>query len=62
MSDEVKFSFIKKIKLSDPVKSCELYKTEGCSHVDGLLCDFPECSMNKNFIKNNSNDTSEKIN
>ena len=31
----------------DPVKNCELYLKEGCSHVDGMLCDFPDCEMNK---------------
>ena len=29
----------------DPVKYCEVYKREGCSHVDGPLCDFPNCSI-----------------
>ena len=32
-------------KNNDPVKYCEVYKKEGCSHVDGYLCDFPKCSM-----------------
>ena len=36
-------------RFPDPVYQCSLYKTEGCSHVDGLLCDFPDCQMNKNF-------------
>lgn len=30
---------------NDPVKHCNLYKEEGCSHVDGMLCDFSTCSM-----------------
>lgn len=29
----------------DPVKYCNLYKEEGCAHVDGILCDFETCSM-----------------
>lgn len=29
----------------DPVKHCSLYKEDGCSHVDGILCDFETCSM-----------------
>lgn len=29
----------------DPVKRCEVYKREGCSHVDGPLCDMETCSM-----------------
>ena len=35
----------------DPVKSCNLYKDKGCSHVDGLVCDFPKCSMNNQYNK-----------
>ena len=31
--------------MNDPVKSCPLYLNEGCSHVDGILCDYPKCSM-----------------
>lgn len=33
----------------DPVKHCTLYKDEGCSHVDGILCDFDTCSMRINY-------------
>lgn len=29
---------------SDPVKNCIIYKKEGCTHVDGPLCDVNECS------------------
>ena len=36
----------------DPVRGCELYKNEGCSHVDGLLCDYPKCEMLKEYRKN----------
>jgi hypothetical protein len=35
--------------VSDPVCNCELYKDESCSHVDGMLCDYPKCSMNKEY-------------
>ena len=35
----------------DPVYECDLYKAKGCSHVDGFLCDFPECSMNNDYKK-----------
>ena len=38
--------------IADPVKGCELYKNEGCSHVDGLLCDYPKCEMLKEYRKN----------
>jgi len=33
----------------DPVEQCDLYKEKGCAHVDGLLCDYPNCSMNNEF-------------
>lgn len=35
--------------MNDPVKHCKLYKDIGCSHVDGMLCDFPKCSMLKDY-------------
>lgn len=34
---------------NDPVKKCNLYKNEGCAHVDGMLCDFPNCQMSKDY-------------
>lgn len=36
---------------SDPVYNCKLYTDEGCSHVDGFLCDFPKCSMLKEYLE-----------
>lgn len=30
-------------------KLCDLYRNEGCSHFDSLLCDYPECSMLKEY-------------
>lgn len=36
---------------NDPVDKCALYVYDGCSHVDGILCDFPDCSMNKNHLE-----------
>ena len=36
---------------NDPVKKCDLYKDKGCAHVDGMLCDFPTCSMYLEYIK-----------
>ena len=36
---------------NDPVKKCDLYKDKGCVHVDGLLCDFPDCAMNEYYLK-----------
>jgi hypothetical protein len=29
----------------DPVKTCEVYKKHGCSHVDGPLCDVETCTV-----------------
>jgi len=34
---------------NDPVYYCKLYKDKGCAHVDGPLCDFPECEMNDDY-------------
>lgn len=31
--------------MQDPVKSCPVYKNEGCAHVDGYLCNYPDCPM-----------------
>lgn len=33
---------------ADPVNNCELYQDKSagsCTHVDGMLCDFPRCSI-----------------
>lgn len=29
---------------NDPVKKCKVFLTVGCSHVDGYLCKYPNCS------------------
>lgn len=42
--------FLKELKENDPVYSCKVYKDLGCSHVDGFLCDFPNCSINKKYL------------
>lgn len=36
--------------MNDPVRGCEVYKNNGCSHVDGYLCDYPDCSIRKNYM------------
>lgn len=41
---------------NDPVYSCQVHKTEGCAHVDGLLCDFPDCSILKAAQKPHDDD------
>lgn len=35
--------------MTDPVKHCEVYKKEGCAHVDGFLCDMETCSIRHAF-------------
>lgn len=44
------FARLKQIfdRSNDPVYGCNLYHDKdagSCTHVDGLLCDFPKCSM-----------------
>lgn len=44
------FAWLKRIfdRSADPVHSCDLYRDKeagSCAHVDGPLCNFPECSM-----------------
>ena len=34
----------------DPVKHCDLYKDDGCSHVDGFLCDYETCEMRLEYM------------
>lgn len=41
-----------KQRLADPVHSCEVYRDKAigsCVHVDGPLCDFPDCSILNNY-------------
>jgi hypothetical protein len=33
----------------DPLKKCPFYKEFGCSHVDGMLCDFPSCDIYRGY-------------
>jgi hypothetical protein len=37
--------------MTDPVKHCKLYKSEGCAHVDGFLCVYDTCDMRINYEK-----------
>jgi len=41
--------FFTDLRKNDPVYSCDLHKEIGCSHVDGMLCDFPTCSMLEDY-------------
>lgn len=49
-------------KLRDPVYSCSVYREFGCSHVDGFLCDFPNCSILKQHEEKNENNSIEQSN
>ena len=42
--------FYYRLKNSDPVRSCPVYKQEGCSHVDGLCCDVRNCAILKKHM------------
>ena len=37
--------------MDDPINQCNLHKEIGCSHIDGMLCDFPKCSMLKGYME-----------
>lgn len=39
---------------NDPVKDCIVFKTKGCSHVDGILCDMKTCTILKAVGKKNT--------
>ena len=50
------FGFIKRIfdRSNDPVYSCELYRDKqsgSCVHVDGPMCDFPNCTMRAEYLQ-----------
>ena len=47
--------YIRRLNYNDPVIHCDLYKEKGCSHVDGYLCDYPNCTMNYEFRAAKSN-------
>ena len=36
---------------TDPVNSCLVFKERGCAHVDGLLCNFPNCKTFKSYYR-----------
>ena len=39
---------------TDPIYGCDVYRDHSngsCTHVDGFLCDFPECSILKDYRK-----------
>lgn len=38
---------------NDPVFHCDIYKNEGCAHVDGVLCDMQTCNELLTYLKGN---------
>lgn len=55
------FEWLKRIfdRSEDPVHSCDLYRDKeagSCAHVDGPLCDFPECSILADYRLQKEND------
>ena len=44
--------FFFKLKNNDPLFNCEYHKQCGCVHVDGPLCDFPNCDIRLAHIGN----------
>jgi hypothetical protein len=41
---------LKDAKENDPLYNCRVFKDLRCSHVDGFLCDFPKCSINRKYL------------
>ena len=35
---------------SDPAKHCPVYTEQGCAHVDGMLCNFPDCTTYHKYM------------
>lgn len=57
-----------RLRHSDPLYSCKAYKDLGCVHVDGPLCDFHKCQINKSYLQtryeasnNNQNVGNERV-
>lgn len=30
---------------NDPIAHCEVYKSKGCAHVDGMMCNMKTCTI-----------------
>lgn len=43
--------FFFRLKNNDPLFNCEYHKQCGCVHVDGPLCDFPNCDIRLEHIE-----------
>jgi len=52
----------KAMRATDPIHACDLYKAEGCAHVDGMLCDFPDCQMLKDWKMRGEDEITRSIN
>jgi len=50
------------IRKHDPVVKCKLFKELGCAHVDGYLCDFPDCDMHEKYQSTNKQNKENGIN
>ena len=35
---------------SDPAMRCPVYLNDDCSHVDGMLCNFPDCDTYHKYM------------
>lgn len=46
----------KSLKVNDPFYSCLVHTKEGCCHVDGLLCDFPDCEILSDYLEEEGSD------
>jgi hypothetical protein len=44
----------------DPVYHCELYKYDGCSHVDGFLCRIETCKERLEFVEDLKKNSEEQ--
>jgi hypothetical protein len=43
-------SYVHHLRKGDPLHSCDVYKKEGCAHVDGYLCDMKTCIILKDHL------------
>jgi hypothetical protein len=43
--------FIGWVHRNDPVHKCVVYRTEGCAHVDGILCSYPVCGILDGYLE-----------
>lgn len=46
----------KHMRDTDPVNNCQVYLKDGCSHVDGFLCEFETCSTRLEYLSKGKNE------